>query len=349
MLAAERFTEPAPLSQFLELIGSNARQILIQQGFCTAPTFLPSTLQDYLSNFCWKWSPESAVGRPLPENVVAEMDRQESIIFAIWRHGLHNSLNDHDIPDVIVARVARYLNPLVLPREGAPPLVVMSTGSLNFVLTACLGIMTWAENTGSREALGLRLLRDAIYRWIHGDLKPGTLSSDLAEAATLDLDTTNFAVGVAYAAFSWTFFHEMGHVHLGHLSTGSQRMVIAGGNGRSGSRTVDAIRAYNHSDERAADAFGFERFLDLMPHADEIRRSFPFGPQIDHSPMVFLDLVNLAYLATGNQQYLVSRTHPSPLDRKSKLIFAFGRRLSEDGRDWYEYWSERLSAIARLL
>jgi hypothetical protein len=107
--------------------------------------------------------------------------------------------------------------------------------------------------------------------------------------------------------------------------------------------------SYAHRDELEADAFGFERYLGLMPLEQHIRRSMPFGPQIDHAPLVVMDLVDLAFHVAGRADLLVSESHPPPVVRAQAMRDAFAARLSAEGLDWYEYWMERSAAMRRRL
>ena len=82
------------------------------------------------------------------------------------------------------------------------------------------------------------------------------------------------------------------------------------GTAPDGDGTATAL-TYDQQNELAADEFGFERYLGLMPHSDEIRKTLRFGPQIDHAPMVVFELMDLAYHLEGATALLSSPTHPA--------------------------------------
>ena len=165
---------------------------------------------------------------------------------------------------------------------------------------------------------------------------------DMARGATLDMETGGFGAGLADAAFTWAFLHEMGHYALGHLPV-TQRLLGTAPDGQGTAATL----TYDQQNELAADAFGFERYLGLMPYSAEIRKNLRFGPQIDHAPIVVFELMDLAYRLEGAESLLISQTHPAPLTRAKRLLELGSGRFSGEGLDWHAYWAERLAAFRR--
>lgn len=136
----------------------------------------------------------------------------------------------------------------------------------------------------------------------------------------------------------------MGHFILGHLPSHETIRQMADGGG-----TTASSMSHNHQDEIEADLYGFDRFLGLMPLTMQIRRHTLSGPQIDHAPIIAFDLMDLAYRLGKRQDLLVSATHPAPLDRIRRLLEARENSLSDEGRDWYAFWRERMDALRKEL
>jgi len=345
MLAPESSTAPARSGAelFQGLLSTSARTTLARGGFISFAKSSDADVEGYVNHFTGLWAGVDDGFTPDPREVLRQMDERESILFDLWKLALRNDFAHDSIPLVAQAPVMCSANPLILRSTVLKrPLVVMSEGLWDFVCAAVMGVLHWAEGTDQREAFGEHLFRNAAAAWVANDPRIGPSGMDMARAATLDMETGIFGVGIADAAFTWAFLHEMGHFALGHLPVLEHVLgVAADGQGTAATLT------YAQTNELAADAFGFERYLGLMPHSEEIRRRLRFGPQIDHAPVVIFELMDLAYHLEGATAQLGSPTHPPPLARAEHLLAAHEAQLSDEGREWYAYWSERLGAFRR--
>ena len=100
----------------------------------------------------------------------------------------------------------------------------------------------------------------------------------------------------------------------------------------------------------AADAFGFQRYLGLIPYSDEIRKNLRFGPQMDHAPIVMFELMDIAYRLERATALLSSSTHPAPLMRANRLMELGSDSLSEEGRTGTStVQRDLLSSVAKLV
>lgn len=345
MLAAEpnkaAFCGDAEL--FQGLLSTSARAALARSGFVSFAQSSDADIEGYVQHFSGLWAGVDDGFVPDPKEVLRQMDQRESVLFDLWKLALRNDFAQDTPPLVAQAPVTRTANPVILRSAFLRrPLVVMSEGLWHFVCAAVMGVLHWAEGTGHREAFGLQLFRNAAASWVVNDPHIGPSGMDMARAATLDMETGVFGAGLADAAFTWAFLHEMGHFALGHLPVAEQVLGTAP-NGQG----IAAALTYDQQNELAADAFGFERYLGLMPYSDEIRKNLRFGPQIDHAPVVVFELMDLAYRLEGASALLSSSTHPPPLVRAERIMALGGDRLTDEGRDWYAYWSERLAAFGR--
>lgn len=345
MLAAEP-TKPALSVEgalFEGLLSTSARSVLARSGFVSFARSSDADIEGYVQHFSGLWADVDDGFVPDPKEVLRQMDQRESMLYDLWQLALRNDFVNETPPLVAQAPVTRTANPVILRSALLKrPLVVMSEGLWNFVCAAVMGVLHWAEGTGQREAFGVQLFRNAAASWVANDPRIGPNGMDMARGATLDMETGVFGAGIADAVFTWAFLHEMGHFALGHLPV-AQRLL---GTAPDGLGTATAL-TYDQHNELAADAFGFERYLGLMPHADEIRKNLRFGPQIDHAPIVVFELMDLAYRLEGAESLLTSPTHPAPRVRATRLLELGSGRFSEEGHDWYAYWEERLAAFRR--
>lgn len=347
MLAVESPRERSNANQVLfhGLLSNKSRLTLLQNGFTSFAPLPDEDMDVYLRQFSSLWG--NLVGGPNPDPVEIrrQMDEQESMLQEIWHLALRNDVPEELLPLVAQAAVTDTANPLILrsPRLKVP-LIVMSDGLWKLVLGGVLGTLHWAERGGSWEERGKNLFVGSAISWSENDPTLGPARVEVAEAAALDLDVANFAVGLANATFTWAFLHEMGHFVLGHLPSGEvfRRMSA------DSSETAGSL-SYFRQDEIRADSFGFERFLGLMPLTMEIRRRMPFGPQIDHAPIVAFELMDLAYRVSGRVDLLDSKTHPNPLIRARLLHDSNTNYLSSEGKEWYLYWRERIDALRKEL
>ncbi len=332
-------------SLFEGLLSTSARSTLTRGGFISFAQSSDADVDGYVRYFSGLWSNVGDGFTPDPAEVIRQMDQHEGILFDLWKLALRDDFVDEPPPLVAQAPVMRTANPVILRSSTLKrPLIVMSEGLWSFVCAAVMGVLHWAEGKGEREDFGLRLLRSASASWVENDPGLGPSGQELAQGVTMDMETGVFGGGLADAVFTWAFLHEMGHFALGHLPVSQRLLGSMPGTGG----TVEAL-TYDQRNELAADAFGFERYLGLMPHAEEIRRSLRFGPQIDHAPIVAFELMDLACRLQGAEELLNSQTHPPPLVRAQRLMELGAGRFSDEGVEWYAYWSERLAAVRRLL
>jgi hypothetical protein len=345
MLAAEP-TKPELSREgklFEGLLSTSARSALARSGFVSFAPSSDADVEGYVQHFSALWADVDDGFVPDPKEVLRQMDHRESMLYDLWELALRNDFVNDIPPLVTQAPVTRTANPVILRSALLQrPLVVMSEGLWNFVCAAVMGILHWAEGSGPREAFGVQLFKNAAASWVANDPRIGPRGIDMARGATLDMETGVFGAGLADAVFTWAFLHEMGHFALGHLPV-TQHLLGTAPDGKG----TAAVLTYDQQNELAADAFGFERYLGLMPHSDEIRRNLCFGPQIDHAPIVVFELMDLAYRQEGATALLTSATHPAPLVRADCLLALGADRLSEEGREWYAYWEERLAAFQR--
>lgn len=330
---------------FGRLMSNVARTTLLKCGFVSFAPSPEEDVQEYVRQASALWASNGDGRTPDPEEVRKLMDQQETMLYELWMAALRNDSPPDDLPVVAQAPITASANPLVLrSRRLQKPVVVMAEGLWSLVSGAAFGTMLWADGPDEMEQFGRDILVSTCKSWVRNEPRLGPSGMDVAKAMVVDLDTTHFAVGLANACFTWAFLHEMGHLYLGHLPSHE----VVRGLLPDGSAWASSC-SYAHRDELHADAFGYERFLGLMPLELKIRRKMPFGPQIDHAPLVLLDMVDLAFRVAERTDLLESETHPSPTIRASILLDAFDARLSVEGREWYEYWIERSGAIRKAL
>jgi hypothetical protein len=327
------------------LISNVARTTLLKCGFMSFAASPEEDVAEYVKQASALWATQGDGQTPDPAEVRKLMDQQETMLYDLWMAALRNDAPPDELPIVAQAPVTASANPLVLrSRRLKQPVVVMAEGLWSLVSGATLGMMLWADGPDELEQFGQEMLVGACRAWVRNEPRAGPSGMAMAKAMVVDLETTHFAVGLANACFTWAFLHEMGHVYLGHLPTHEVvKGMLADGTAEASSRS------YAHRDELQADAFGFERYLGLMPLENDVRRNMPFGPQIDHAPLVLMDLVDLAFRVDGRTDLLVSESHPPPVVRARAMRDAFEPRLSAEGLDWYEYWMERSAAMRREL
>lgn len=327
------------------LMSNVARTTLLKCGFMSFAASPEEDVSEYVRQASALWASNGDGRTPDPAEVRKLMDQQETMLYDLWMSALRNDLPPDDLPVVAQAPITASANPLVLrSRRLKKPVVVMAEGLWSLVSGATLGMMLWADGPSEMEQVGRDLLVNSCKSWVRNKPRIGPSGMDMAKAMVVDLETTNFAVGLANAAFTWAFLHEMGHLYLGHLPTHEEvKGLLSDGGGEA------SCSSYAHRDELQADRFGYERFLGLMPLELEIRRKMPFGPQIDHAPLVLLDLVDLAFRVDERTDLLETETHPSPTIRGEALLSAFAGSLSLEGLEWYEYWMERSRAVRRDL
>ncbi len=328
-------------NHFQGLLNDMARNILIRSGFVSFTPSSDTDVAQFIEHFSGLWERVGDGFTPNPQDIKRQMDEYESILYDVWRLALRNDFASGPTPLVAQAAVTRTANPLIFRSHRLKrPVVIMAIEFWLFIAGTVFGLLHWAEGSGERETVGKNLFISSVKRWVTNDPNPSTIGRDLAEAATLDLDISNYAVGLADAAFTWAFLHEMGHFALNHLPTAE----VMRGMSADGTATATSI-VYGHEDELAADAFGFDRYLGLMPLTMELRQHIRFGPQIDHAPIVAFELMDFAYRLESRYDLLNSSSHPAPLERAKVLMMSRGSDLSEEGCDWYGYWSERLAAL----
>jgi hypothetical protein len=328
-------------NHFQGLLDDMARNTLSRSGYISFTPSSDTDVAQFIGHFSGLWERVDDGFTPNPQDVKRQMDEYESILYDVWRLALRNDFASGPTPLVAQAAVTRRANPLIFRSHKLNRhIIVMASGFWDFIAGSVLGLLHWAEGSGEREVAGKNFFIASANEWIENDPSIGPGGGNWIELATIDLDITNYAVGLAEAAFTWAFLHEMGHFTLGHSP------VIEETRGRSADGTATATSmVYKHEDELAADAFGFDRYLGLMPLTMELRQHIRFGPQIDHAPIVAFELIDLAYRLKSKYNLLNSSSHPPPLERAKVLMISRGSDLSEEGRDWYGYWSERLAAL----
>ncbi|POZ50601.1 hypothetical protein [Methylovulum psychrotolerans] len=342
MLSAISLTETALSSAplFDGLVSTTARITLLRSGFAVSVPSDEADIAEYIGHFSGLWQRVGDGSTPNPHEVRRQMDCQEAMLYELWNLALLQDFPKATRPDVVQAAVTKSASPLILSRQRQnSPLIIMATGLWTMVLGCVLGLLNWAEYTGHRETMGKRIFQASVTAWVENDPSLGPVGGAIADAATIDLDITHFAVGLANAAFTWAFLHEMGHFYLNHLPAGRTVNYMAAGGVQA------ETRHYSHLAELEADRFGFGRFLALLPHTQSIREKMPFGPQIDHAPILLLEIIDLAYTITDKPAWRASPTHPPPLVRATALREDNAQALSEPGRDFYAYFHERLLAI----
>lgn len=327
------------------LLSTSARTVLARSGFISLQPSSSAEVANYVRHFSRRWSAVGDGFSPNPDEVLKQMDEREAQLFGLWKLALRDDFPAGDSPLVAQAPVRYSSNPLIIRSSVLQrPLIVMSEGLWTFACYAVMGILHWAEGEGHREEFGMQLFKKAAASWVRNNPRIGPTGDDAVEATTMDMETAVFGAGIADAVFTWAFLHEMGHHALGHLPE-SERPRGMSADGTTSASTP----AYSQQHELAADAFALDRYLGLMPYSDEIRRTFRFGPQIDHAPVVLFELIDLACRAEGALSLLEADTHPAPLARAAHLLGVGDERFSKDGREWYEYWAERMAAFRRAV
>ena len=119
------------------------------------------------------------------------------------------------------------------------------------------------------------------------------------------------------------------HIAEGHLGHRTQLLHAT-----PGGEALAELRSYSHQLELDADAFGMDRYLELLVHEAELRRNFEIGRQADHAPIMGFELMNLAYRLHPQYDRRSSQSHPAPLDHAVGLHQHAAARLSADGREF---------------
>jgi hypothetical protein len=324
------------------IAGAYSEEKLASYGLRLVTPSSEANVDAFLGHFHDLWVARTGSGPDLA-TVRREMDAFEDNLLQIWRL-VTSASTGVDVPaSVAIVANTSHANPVILQNRGRVPLIVMSLDFWEFVFAGTLGVFTWSSPDPDQERTGLFMFRGCIRDWLHHEHPhPSVRGNLLADAATIDVDTATNALGLAYAAFSWGFFHELGHFCFGHAPSGqSGRGLAADGT------QVAVTMSYRHEQELQADYFGYELFLNLMQYEMQIRTKIPFGPSIDHAPLIALDLIDAAYRVSRRTDLLASTSHPQPMQRASALAAAVGTRLSEEGREFYLAWRERLEAILR--
>lgn len=275
----------------------------------------------YIDEFIARWKRDSPdEPPPTREGVRAMMAARDDALKDVWTRYLPAIATK-----VAIGSFVGSTSPFILPDGTAPPLVVMASGLQDFAAKVMLGALTLADG-GPHADLGVRMIEQSLIEWSSSGRLSARERVDIRDLATLDQENTTYAVGFSNTVFTWAYFHEAGHAHLGHLHSDS-------GNA--------------HAEELAADRHGFECLLELMRHELEIRRAFEFGCQVDHAPLVILEMMDLAYRRVPGCDRRASATHPAPLRRRDQMArFAEGR-TSEQGRRFYSYWIDLLRHVER--
>lgn len=312
--------------------------------------FTPNTegeVDDYLVAFCEGWR-QRGHGGPLPDpgQVRLAMDAQDRNLLWLWglareEVGLHPT-----DPDVAIAPVLSLGNPVIIPSADRAPLIVMAEGLWGLVMKVALGILTWADGPAGHEEASLAFVRQAGEEWRSNDPRRGPSGNAVIAMSTLDQDNTTFAVGLAHAFFTWAYLHELGHFRLGHLAAGVAARSALDDQGTSPPSPEAEVRFYAHSEELQADRFAADGYLRLMAREMEVRTRLEIGAQIDHAPLIGMEIINLAMRLSGRLGSLDSATHPAPLTRRTAMAGATKGRQSAGGASFYEDWRERLVAAA---
>ncbi len=336
---------PSMGTMFGGLLSDVARATLRKAGY---PTMVPSSekdIDDYLRDATRLWVTNGDGSIPEPTEVRRVMEGHEAMLYEVWKLALRHDTSPEEMPLVVQAPLLWKANPFVVRSSKLEQsVVVMSEGLWSLIAAAVFGVLLWADGPSELEDFGRSLVSKAGVSWALNQPELGPSGTDMARALVADLEISNFAIGIAHAGFTWTFLHEMGHVMLGHLAAAEH----VRGSALDGSAEI-IYSEYDRNDEVEADKFGFQRFLSLMPLELEIRKMMPFGPQIDHAPLIMMDLLDLAMRVGRRDDLLTSKTHPPPLTRLKILREIFGPQLSQEGRDFFAYWTERSSAIRKLL
>lgn len=318
---------------------------MLKCGFASFAASSEQEVADYVTHLCALWATHGDGQTPDPSAVRSLMNKQEAMLIELWIAALRNDAGPNEPPIVALAPVTASANPLVLrSRRFKQPVIVMAEGLWSLVSGATLGMLLWADGPDDLEQFGRDMLVGACNAWVRNEPRAGPSGMAIAKAMVVDIETTHFAVGMANACFTWAFLHEMGHIYLGHLPTDEVvKGLLPDGTAKA------SLYSYAHRDELEADAFGFERYLGLMALEKDVRRNMPFGPQIDHAPLVLMDLVDMAFRVAGRDDLLKSKSHPTPAIRACAMRDAFASRLSAEGLYWYEYWMERSQVMRREL
>lgn len=312
--------------------------------------FTPNTeveVDGYLVAFCEGWRQRNH-GGPLPDpgQIRLAMDAQDRNLLWLWGLAREEAGLGTADPEVAIAPVLSLGNPVIIPSVGRAPLIVMAEGLWGLVMKVVLGILTWADGPAGYEEAGLAFVREACNEWRTNDPRRGPSGTAVIALSTLDQSNTTFAVGLAHAFFTWAYLHELGHFRLGHLPAGLAARSALDDLGASTSGTEAEVRFYAHSEELQADRFAVHGYLRLMAREMEIRTRLEMGAQIDHAPLIGMEIINLAMRLSGRLGSLESATHPAPLARRTAMADAAKGKHSVDGVSFYEGWRARLDAVA---
>ena len=314
--------------------------------------FTPNTegeVDQFLTAFCESWNRREHRGvLPNRRDVRKAMDAQDRNLLWLWDLARKQVGRRAADPVAAIAPLLSLGNPAIIP--GPRPLIVMAEGLWTLVMKVTLGILTWADGPSEYEGAGLEFVRRACDEWRTNKPERGPAGETVVTLSTLDQDSTTFAVGLAHGFFTWAYLHELGHFRLGHLPSGvfARAALADDGDGAEGPNEAE-VRSYAHAEELEADCFAGDAFLRLMPHEMKVRERMEFGQQIDHAPLIGMEIINLAMRLAGRHGDLSSRTHPAPLDRRSAMAISLRQRFTPAGTDFYLDWRARLVAAAEEL
>ena len=294
----------------------------------------PQALGEFVERFSAAWRKHSQDSAPQPTAVLEMMHKRDRVLKQAW-----TQLLPGDYPPVMIASVLECANPFIVRASGMSPLIVMSEGLAAFAFGMVLTAMLYAhEEHDSQECL--TAMRQFMLAWLENDPALAPAGALIQDLSTLDQETTTFAVGLSNSVLTWAFYHELGHFRLGHLGHRTQLLHAT-----PGGEALAELRSYSHQLELDADAFGMDRYLELLMHEAELRRNFEIGRQADHAPIMGFELMNLAYRLHPQFDRRGSQSHPAPLDRAAGLHKHAAARLSAEGREFYAYWSDLLAHV----
>ncbi|KGM39780.1 hypothetical protein JY96_06375 [Aquabacterium sp. NJ1] len=313
--------------------------------------FTPNTeseVDHFLVAFCEGWRQRGHEGA-LPERRGARkaMDEQDRNFLWLWDLARKEIGRKRRDPSVAIAPLLSLGNPVIIP--GPRPLIVMAEGLWSLIMKVALGILVWADGPSGYEDAGLTFVRHACEEWRTNDPERGPPGRAVISLSTLDQDITTFAVGLAHGFFTWAYLHELGHFRLGHLPSAVVARAALAGDDSQGQDPKGEVRAYMHAEELQADAFAADAYLRLMPLELTVRGRMEFGQQIDHAPLIGMEVINLAMRLAGRSGDLTSSTHPAPLTRRSAMADSFEPRFTLAGRSFYAAWTARLIEAGEAL
>lgn len=293
----------------------------------------PQRTRGFVSRFSASWG---NVGGVVPKagDVLEMMYKRNDVLRKAWTQYLPG-----DYPSVVIASVLEFANPFIVRAHGKEPLVVMTEGLTFFILGMVLSSVLYAHEEHEPQDC-LAVMRQVMQSWLENDPDRAPSSNKVLQLSTIDQQTTTVAVGLANSVLTWAFFHELGHFRLGHSGHSISRMGSA-----SEGEVVAEVLSYRHQQELEADAYGMDRYLELLVHETELRQEFEIGQEADHAPIIAFELMNLAYELHPHLDRRKSASHPDPLTRAATLRNHADAQLSVGGRRFYNYWRELLAFV----